>query len=389
MARAGRKDRGLLSRPDSSGRILWYVRLYHEGKERRFGSFKTKTEARDFYEKSKHEQSEGRFFPERFQHGGYPLVSETIERYMTTRKTKKALKDEKRYAKWWGARFEGKRLNAITPATIEDARQYLLANGCRPGTKKRPAKGCTPQTVNRYQAWLRHLLNVAVRDGKIQSNAAAKLKFFKEPRGKTRFLSLEEEKKLVEALGPTYGPWARLAILTGMRQDEQFGLRWKDVDLERGLLTLPTTKAGDCQSVHLNGEAKAILRGLNSWQRSVWVFPSKNPATYMNASNFYARVWIEAVKEAGIDWITWHGLRHTFASRLAMNGQNEGTIAALLRHSTTALVKRYAHLSGGHLKAAVEGVAAFGKKEPGEDKPAEQTVTGTGNKEKDRDPVRS
>ena len=44
-----------------------------------------------------------------------------------------------------------------------------------------------------------------------------------------------------------------------------------------------------------------------------------------------------------------------------MNGQNEGTIAELLRHSTTALVKRYAHLSPSHLKAAVEGVAGFGK----------------------------
>jgi hypothetical protein len=44
-----------------------------------------------------------------------------------------------------------------------------------------------------------------------------------------------------------------------------------------------------------------------------------------------------------------------------MNGQNEGTIAALLRHSTTALVKRYAHLSPSHLKTAVEGVAGFGK----------------------------
>ena len=60
-------------------------------------------------------------------------------------------------------------------------------------------------------------------------------------------------------------------------------------------------------------------------------------------------------------WTTWCDLRHTFASRLAMNGQNEGTIAALLRHSTTALVKRYAHLSPSHLKAAVEGVAGFGK----------------------------
>jgi hypothetical protein len=44
-----------------------------------------------------------------------------------------------------------------------------------------------------------------------------------------------------------------------------------------------------------------------------------------------------------------------------MSGQAEGTIAALLRHSTTTLVRRYAHLSPSHLKAAVEQVANFGK----------------------------
>ena len=59
MARPGRKDRGLLSKPDSTGKLLWYVRLYHEGKERRFGSFPTKTSARDFYEKAKQEQKQG------------------------------------------------------------------------------------------------------------------------------------------------------------------------------------------------------------------------------------------------------------------------------------------------------------------------------------------
>src|SRR4029077_7579578 len=63
----------------------------------------------------------------------------------------------------------------------------------------------------------------------------------------------------------------------------------------------------------------------------------------------------------GIAWATWHDLRHTFVSRLAMNGQNEGTMAALLRLSTTPVVKGYSRLSPPHLKAAVEGVAGFGK----------------------------
>lgn len=378
MARAGRKDRGLLSKPDSTGKPLWYVRLYHDGKERRFGSFRTKTEARDFYEKAKQEQQAGRFFPERYQHGGYDLIQDTVDRYLLTIATKRNQRMERGYAAWWCERWQGLRLNAITPEALDRARRDLLEH-------PRESKKCrTPQTVNRYCAWLRHVLNQAVRDGKLASNPVLKLKMYAEPKGKTRFLSMEEEALLLEKLGPTYGPWARLAILTGLRQGEQFRLQWKDVDLDRGILTLPATKAGGVQYAHMNEEAKAILRGFNSWQRSKWVFPSRNPATPLDARNFYTHVWGPAVRDAGIERATWHDLRHTFASRLAMNGQNEGTIASLLRHSTTALVKRYAHLSPSHLKAAVEGVAGFGKAPTGSRESqgvSNGTVTGTGNGE--------
>ena len=93
------------------------------------------------------------------------------------------------------------------------------------------------------------------------------------------------------------------------------------------------------------------------------------------------------MSKAGIQWDTWHDLRHILASRWAMTGPNEGTIAALLRHSTTALVKRYSNLSPSHLKAAVEGVVGFGKVPAGhqaetggtdKSEPASnETVTGT------------
>ena len=59
--------------------------------------------------------------------------------------------------------------------------------------------------------------------------------------------------------------------------------------------------------------------------------------------------------------VTLHTLRHTFASRLAMGGVPEGTFASLLRHSGTALVRRYAHLSPSYLQEAVEKVSSFGK----------------------------
>ncbi len=102
MARKGHQDRGLLSKLDTAGKLLWYVRLMHDGKERRFGSFPTKSQARHFYAKAKTEQHEGRFFPERYQHGGYELVQEAIDRYLSSMEKTKSIRDHRYFAKWWG-----------------------------------------------------------------------------------------------------------------------------------------------------------------------------------------------------------------------------------------------------------------------------------------------
>jgi site-specific recombinase XerD len=261
---------------------------------------------------------------------------------------------EQHYGAWWIERLNGKRLNGITPTLLEEAQRDLLADGL------------ASQTVLHYMKFLRHVLNRVVRDGKLERNPFVQVTLPKVTCGKTRFLTLEEETTFRETLGNPYGLWARLAILTGLRLSEQFSFRWADVDLEQGLVTLPKTKAGQIQYIFLNAEAKAILRGIQITQMNQdgcgpWVFPSDNPATHLDQRNFYSRIFVPAVQEAKLESVTWHTLRHTFASRLAMSGQAEGTIAALLRHSTTALVKRYAHLSPSHLKAAIEQVACFGK----------------------------
>jgi len=356
MARAGRRDRGLLSKKDSTGKPVWYVRLYHEGRERRFGSFSTKTAARDFYEKAKQEQQQGRFFPERYQHGGYALAEEVIARHVAV-STVKNQAAEKHYGVWWTARLRGKRLNAITPSLLEEAQRELLA------------EGLAPQTGVHYLKFLRHILNKAVRDGKLDRNPFTSVEIVKVRNAKTRFLTPDEEARLLDKLGPIYSPWARLAILTGLRLGEQFRLRWIDIDLEQGLVTLPETKAGMVQYARLNEEAKAILRArqiqqMNQSVVSPFVYPSETLATHLDQRNFYTRVFVPAMQALNLEGVTWHTLRHTFASRLAMSGQAEGTIAALLRHSTTGLVRRYAHLSPAHLKAAVEMVASFGKPAP-------------------------
>ena len=398
MARAGRKDRGLLAKRDSTAKLVWYVRLYHEGRERRFGSFPTKTKAREFYEKSKLEQKEGRFFPERYQHGGYDLVSEFLQVHSMRRTHRRDQRSEKGFQAWWTEHFKDKRLNAITPEALEQARKQLCTQGSDQNAD--PPRPCSPQRVNRYLAWLRHALNMAMRDGKLSSNPVRKLTMYREPSGSTRYLTMDEEQALCAAIGPVYASWVRFAILTGLRRSEQFTLRWGDVDLAHGLVTLRRTKAGGVQHVPLNAEAKHLLERLHAVaeaqaiatpaRRSPWMFPSGNPAHPVDACNFYRRQYLQAVKDAQLEGVTWHTLRHTFASRLAMSGTTEYDIASCLRHAGTGLVRRYAHLSPTHLRSIVERVSSYGKLAPAspETLTPEQVqggaissvaVTGTGN----------
>jgi len=373
MARAGRKDRGLLTRMSAAGDKLWYVRLWHQGQERRFGSFTTKTKAREFYEKAKMEQKEGRFFPERYQHGGYDLVADFLQAHSSRRAHRRDQPSEVQFQAWWTKYFTDKRLNAITPEALDQARKQLLTQGSNPSAD--PPRPCSPQRVNRYLAWIRHALNVAIRDGKLTSNPVRKLSMYREPSGSTRYLTMEEEQALCTAIGPHYASWVRLAILTGLRRSEQFNLRWADVDLVHGLLTLQRTKAGMVQHVPLNAEAKHLLERLHAVaeaeaiaspaRRSPWIFPSENPARPIDARNFYRR-YLKAVKAAKFEGATWHTLRHTFASRLAMSGTTEYDIASCLRHAGTGLVRRYAHLSPTHLRSVVERVSSYGKVSQGE-----------------------
>ena len=141
-------------------------------------------------------------------------------------------RDETRYKKTWLTLLPGVRLNAITPALLESVRGKLSDGGR------------SPQTVNRYMQFLRRVLSKAVRDGKLANNPVSRIKMFREPAGRLRFLSPEEEQVLCSVVGTQFAPWVRLAILTGMRQAEQFSLRWEHIDFDRGLITLPATKAG-------------------------------------------------------------------------------------------------------------------------------------------------
>jgi integrase len=102
-----------------------------------------------------------------------------------------------------------------------------------------------------------------------------------------------------------------------MRRDEQYRLRWQDVDLKRGILTIPRSKHGELRHIQINSVARAALLKLRQHGDGVgYVCPGLD-----GPRNRDWRRWFEeVVKATKIHNLRWHDLRHTFASRLVMAG---------------------------------------------------------------------
>lgn len=344
MARAGRRDRGLAPFRLKSGQVVYYVRLYHEGRRRQFGSFPTKTEARQFYNKAKDLQRQRKFFPESYQRGHGLTFADALAARMQ-HNTNTSVVNDTRYAAFWTRRLGSVRLRHLTPSLFEQAQREL-------------ARDKEPQTVLHYMKFARHVLNREVRDGHLEKNPINGVKLPTIPKGRLRFLSYAEWGKLKKTLGAE-ADMVRYAIITGLRQHEQFSRQWTDVDLKAARIILPTTKAGKAQYLTLSQEAVGILTRWKRRARSRWIHPSENPDTHLDPKNFYHRVYLPAVQAAKLEDVNWHTLRHTGASWLAMSGASDRELAAYLRHGSTALVGRYAHLSPSYQQGIMERVSAF------------------------------
>jgi integrase len=139
-----------------------------------------------------------------------------------------------------------------------------------------------------------------------------------------------------------------------MRKGKQYRLRWQDVDLKLGIITVPRSKPGEKRHIPINSIASAALEILrdspNSSERVC------TPLTWQHGED--ARRWFEeCLKQAGIVNFRWHDLRHTFASRLVMAGVDLRTVQELLGHKTIAMTIRYSHLAPQHQRAAIECLA--------------------------------
>ncbi len=188
-----------------------------------------------------------------------------------------------------------------------------------------------------------------------------KIKKPTEPRGRVRFLDDDERERLLKACRESDNEWLYLCVIlalsTGMRQGELMGLKWPDVNLKDGFIILHETKNGERRRVPIAGLALELLRDHSKVRRldTPLLFPGrKNPDQPISLRKPFET----ALKRAEITDFHWHDLRHCTASYLAMGGASLAEIAEILGHKTLQMVKRYSHLSDGHVSNVVASMNA-------------------------------
>ena len=143
---------------------------------------------------------------------------------------------------------------------------------------------------------------------------------------------------------------------------EKWGLKWPEVDLNKGIAKLVETKNRQIRVVPIQGYALELMR-LRSKVRRIdtsLVFPSTvDPQKPFD----FRKAWASALRRADIKNFRWHDLRHSAASYLAMNGASTREIAEILGHKTLQMSMRYAHLTENHSTSLVRAMneKMFGK----------------------------
>ena len=320
------------------------VKVRLKGFPTQTGTFHRRTDAKKWAQATEAAIREGRHFKtvEAKKH----TLTEMIDRYLRDvlpTKSTSAQVNQRKHLTWWREHIGGMSLADVTPAVLVEYREVL-------------AKDHAPATVVRYMAALSHAFTLAVKEwGWLDDSPMRRVTKPKEPRGRVRFLSDEERELLLEACqtsdNPSLYPIVVLALSTGARKMEILTLQWRDVDFQRQVITLHTTKNGERRVLPLTGHAWELIQQRAKIRRidSPFVFPSRNGKKAFDIR----RAWESARQQANIPDFRFHDLRHSAAGYLAMDGASLAEIAEILGHKTLAMVKRYAHLSEAHTASVV------------------------------------
>ncbi len=338
-------------RTTDTGETSYRVKIRLKGYPTQTATFKRLTDAKKWTQDTESAIREGRHFKttEAKKHTLADLVDRYIKDVLPTKP--KQARQQKQQLEWWKDKMGAYLLSDVTPSMIGQYRDELASGETYRGTQRSPA------TVVRYMAALSIAFTEAVKEwGWLEDSPMRKVKKPTESRGRVRFLDDDERAKLLKACKESSNAWLYpcviLALSTGMRLNELMGLKWQDVNLKDSFLILHETKNGDRRRVPLAGHGLELLQEHAKVRRldTNLLFPG---TIHKDKPIDLRKPFETALKAAEITDFHWHDLRHCTASYLAMNGASLAEIAEVLGHKTLSMVKRYAHLSDGHVSNVV------------------------------------
>jgi integrase len=360
MARRGQHEGSIYQRQD--GRWAASLTLgYQDGKRKR----------KTFYGKTQREVREKLTVARHTQQQGLPMAS-----------------DERRSLGVFLDQWLEERRNAgkIRPKTFRSYEQLIRVHvkpdlGRIPLAKLTPqqtqsflnrklADGLSPRTVQYLHAVLRCALNRAVKWRLVAQNVVALTDPPRVPRHEIEPLAPEQARALLDAIqGDRLEALYTVAIALGLRQGEALGLRWRDVDLERGTLAvrmelqhvngafqlvelktersrrtlpLPAVAVATLRSHHARQAEERLAAG-DAWRDNDLIFATRlgKPLSARNVFRAYQRT----LARAGFPHMRFYDLRHTCATLLLAQGVDLRTIMETLGHSQISLtMNTYAHL---------------------------------------------
>lgn len=211
-------------------------------------------------------------------------------------------------------------------------------------------------SANRLLSVLKAALNFGVAEGKIESDAAWRyVKPFKNVDiPKVRYLSIKQCETLVEEIETDFRPMCQAALLTGCRYGELGAVACDDFDADNTTLFIRQSKSGKARHVVLTDDGVAFFRSIVG-QRPGDELIFKRPDGKAWGKSHQHRHMKDACKAAAIvPAISFHVLRHTYASHLVMSGASLQVVAANLGHADTRVTERhYAHLAPSHVASVI------------------------------------
>ncbi len=333
---------------------VWWMSFTHNGKQfRRSTETEDKKLAQRIFDKLKGEVAEGKWF-EKLPGDDYTfaeLMNKYLEEYSAVNKATTTHLRDKGIAKHLRKYFGNTILTNITPRQISE---YKV---------KRRKDGVSPRTINYELTIISHAFNVAMREwGWVENNPVSMVKKERVKNTIERWLTLDEEKKLLFASPKWLQEIIVFAINTGLRESEILDMKWSQVDLARRTIIILEQKNRSVDTLPLNETALNVLLEKNQFRVNTTDLVFPNQENKRIGTSHLIKTFHKAIRKSGIAKLRFHDLRHTFASRLVQSGADLFSVQKLGRWKNTSMVMRYAHHQPESLRPAIELMDKTGDK---------------------------